>query len=166
MHSAVGTWPNPSHVVGWGLGTHPMPLVLVQDCADALARLVEVERLESRSFNLVGDVRLTPREYTSALAAATGRRVHFHASPLLLTYAADLVKWLIKLATRRPGTVFPNWRDLATRSQRAQFDTTKTKRALRWEPETNARAFVKRGIQCVDEPLDQPSTEHPHRLEQ
>jgi nucleoside-diphosphate-sugar epimerase len=146
LHSAIGTWPNPSHVVGWGSGRLPVPLVLVQDCADALARLVEISQLDLTSFNLVGETTITPREYVRALAAATGRRIAYHPMPISVTYATDLAKWVIKVLIRRPGTVFPSWRDLATRSQRAPFDISATKRVLQWQPDRDPESVIARGI--------------------
>ena len=154
-HSAIGTWPNPSHVVGWGSGMLPVPLVLVQDCAEALARLVEIDQLDLTSFNLVGETAITPREYVRALEAATGRRIQYHRMPISVTYATDLVKWVIKVLTRRPGTVFPSWRDLATRSQRAPFDVSATKRILRWQPERDPERVIARGIGYLRSDPDQ-----------
>ncbi|MEE8107098.1 MAG: NAD-dependent epimerase/dehydratase family protein [Planctomycetota bacterium] len=145
-HSAVGYWVNATNAVAWGIGDQPMPLVLVGDCADALARAAKMQDVTLRSFNLVGDVRLTPREYVKELAAATGREIRLHPLPIWRAYLIDLFKWVVKLATRRPNVVFPSYRDLATRVQRAQFDCAKTKEVLGWSPVADRATFIQEGI--------------------
>ena len=54
--------------MGWNHGRNPLPFVLVEDVADAIARATLKPELSGRSLNLVGDVAMTAREYIDELA--------------------------------------------------------------------------------------------------
>jgi nucleoside-diphosphate-sugar epimerase/predicted dehydrogenase len=71
-HWGVGFWPSPSVCLLWGDGAHPLPLVLVEDAARALARAAEVDGLAGESFNLVSDPCLSAREYVAEVEWASG----------------------------------------------------------------------------------------------
>ncbi|HKE00588.1 MAG TPA: NAD-dependent epimerase/dehydratase family protein, partial [Planctomycetota bacterium] len=146
LHSGVGQWPRDTQCVGWGEGDVPLPLVLVEDVADAFVAAVDAPGIEGSSFNLAGDVRLTAREYVGELARATGRPFRFHAQAAIAAQAIEIGKWLVKAAIRKPGNVFPSWRDLRTRSLAAPLDCSRAKRVLRWSPVADRARFVERGI--------------------
>lgn len=149
FHSGVGQWPRDTECVGWGDGEGPIPFVLVEDVADAFVKALTAPGIEGRRFNLAGDVRLSAREYVHELALATGRPFHFHPAPLPLVQAADIVKWGVKVAIRRPENPFPSYRDLATRAFRTELDCTGAKDALGWRPEGDRERFVERGIRSA-----------------
>src|SRR5690606_17402951 len=86
-HWGVGAWPFPSVCRVWGHGRSPLPFVLVDDCAAAMAAMVAAEDDWPSSFNLVGDVRLTANEYLDELERASGatiRRVHVSPARLVV----------------------------------------------------------------------------------
>ena len=49
-------------------GNNPLPFILVEDVADAIALALKAPDVAGRCYNLVGDVRLTAREYLAELA--------------------------------------------------------------------------------------------------
>jgi nucleoside-diphosphate-sugar epimerase len=124
----------------------PLPLVLPEDVADAFVAALDAPSIEGTSFNLVGDVRLTARDYVAELARATRRPLRFHPQGAALAQGIEIGKWLVKVAIRKPGNVFPSWRDLRTRSLEAPFDCSRAKRVLRWTPVADRARFVERGI--------------------
>ncbi len=48
QHSGLGLWVRDNHCVGWGQGDHPLPVVGVDDVADALVRLAVHDWQRSR----------------------------------------------------------------------------------------------------------------------
>jgi predicted dehydrogenase/nucleoside-diphosphate-sugar epimerase len=59
LHWGIAGWPFNSVPRLWGDGTAPLPIVLVEDCADALVRAQNVQAIEGETFNIVGEPCLT-----------------------------------------------------------------------------------------------------------
>jgi nucleoside-diphosphate-sugar epimerase/predicted dehydrogenase len=146
VHSGVGFYNNERHVLGWNDGSNPLPLVLAADLADAIARALDADGVVGRCYNIVGDVRLTAREYVDALAHALGRPLRYHPQSVEKLFAIELVKWAVKRASGRPGLVLPSLRDLRSRGLRASFDCADAKRDLGWQPITDHSRFIAEGI--------------------
>jgi nucleoside-diphosphate-sugar epimerase len=147
FHRGVGEFNSESHCLGWNRGRNPLPLVLVEDVADAIAKVVEAGPQAGQCFNLVGDVRLTAREYIQALGDALGRPLHYHPRPVPWLYGGELLKWLLKRAAGR-GDAIPSYRDLMSRGLVARFDTSDVKLALGWQPEARKAGFIARVLAC------------------
>jgi predicted dehydrogenase/nucleoside-diphosphate-sugar epimerase len=141
-HPGVGWWPNPAHCLAWGTGDHPLPFVLVQDVAAALLRIMTVEAIVGQSFNLVGDVLLSAREYVACLREALGRDIRFHPRWLWQIQGGDICKWIIKGIAGRVENEFPSYRDLAARCRPVRFDCSNAKRTLAWTPASNREQFL------------------------
>ena len=60
LHWGVGMWSWNSVCQVWGKGRNPLPLVLVEDVAQALVTALDQPGIEGESFNLVADSRLKP----------------------------------------------------------------------------------------------------------
>jgi nucleoside-diphosphate-sugar epimerase len=131
-----------TQVFGWGGGERPLPFVLVDDVADALVRCVDRPQAAGGSYNLVGDVRLTAREWVGELGRALGRDFTFHPQSLVRWYFEEIVKYGVKVAIRRPNLRWPSWRDLATRGAARPFDNGRPKRELGWQPVADRAAFL------------------------
>jgi predicted dehydrogenase/nucleoside-diphosphate-sugar epimerase len=145
FHSGVGFYNNDQHCIGWNAGRNPLPFVLVEDVAAAIASALTADAAIGRCYNLVGDVRLTAREYISALAAALHRPLKFHPQSPSKLYAGDLFKWGLKsIAGRRPS--LPSQRDLVSRGLKATFDCSDAKRGLHWNPVSDRLTFLDRAI--------------------
>ncbi len=145
FHSGIGSYNNEQHCLGWNAGRNPLPFVLVEDVAAALCATVTAPGIEGKCYNLVGDVRLTAREYIRELAEAMQRPLRFHPQSVLKLFLIEMQKWLIKTAVGR-SVPLPSMRDLRSRGLNAQFDCTDAKRDLGWSPVADRAAFIARAI--------------------
>jgi nucleoside-diphosphate-sugar epimerase/predicted dehydrogenase len=146
FHWGVGMWSRNAVCQLWGEGTNPLPLVLVEDVADALVRGLDVPEIEGESFNLVADPCLSASEYLRELEQFAGITLSKHPTPFWKFYTGDMAKWMVKMLVRHPERARPSYRDWETRSQRAFYDCTKAKNRLGWRPASDRDAMVRRGI--------------------
>ena len=145
FHSGLGFYNTDQHCIGWNDGRNPLPFVLVEDVAKAILLACTAPGIEGRSYNLVGDVRLSGREYIAELAKALERPLQYHAQSPTLLWAEDMAKWGIKRATGRVVPI-PTRRDFLSRGMRAEFDCSAAKRDLGWQPVTDRGEFLARAI--------------------
>ncbi len=135
QHSGIGLWVRDNHCVGWGRGKRALPIVLVEDVADALARLVahHGRELDGKALQLASRSELSAHELVDAFARASGRDVHFHPRPLILSQALEIGKWLVKrIGGRREP--FPSWRDLKSRAMHPRLSCETARQVLGWKP--------------------------------
>jgi len=144
-HSGLGVFTNEQHCTGWNQGTNPLPFVLVDDVAEAVWLATRAPGLTGRAFNLVGDVRLSARDYVAELGQALERPLRFHPADPNVLWAEERIKWLIKRATGRTAEPTSR-RDLLSRGMRARFDCADVKAALGWTPVADRPHFIARGI--------------------
>jgi predicted dehydrogenase/nucleoside-diphosphate-sugar epimerase len=148
FHSGFGLMNQDGRCIGWNRGTNPLPLVLVDDVADAVVRALAAPDLVGRSYNVVGDVRLTAREYFAELREALGRPIRYHPQWPAWLQAVEIGKWLVKKAIGRKDAPFPSWRDLRSRGLVARFDCQDLAHATGWRPLADRAEFVRRAISC------------------
>lgn len=148
QHSGLGLWVRDNHCVGWGPGDHPLPVVGVDDVADALARVAlhEGPDLDGRALNLCSRAPLSAREIVEELRRATGRDLHFHPRPLWQSQVLEIGKWLVKKVGRRPGARFPAFRDLKSRSLAPRFTSRTAREVLGWRPVEEREEFLDRWV--------------------
>jgi nucleoside-diphosphate-sugar epimerase len=148
QHSGLGVWNRDNHCVGWGLGDRPLPIVWVDDVADALARAARYagQDLDGRALNLCARAPLTAQDVLAELRAATGRDLHFHPRSLELSQVLELGKWAVKKAGRRKGVEFPSWRDLKARALAVPFACDVAREKLGWRPVEDREGLLDR---CV-----------------
>lgn len=144
QHSGLGLWVQDNHCVGWGRGERPCPLVLGDDVADALLRLVGYSgsELDGKAMNLAARVPLTAADVVDAWRAHSGRAVTFHPRPLALSQTMEIGKWLVKKAGRRKDAEFPSWRDLKSRSLWPALGCERARDILGWQPVEDRDAFL------------------------
>lgn len=147
FHSGLGFFNNEQHCLGWNQGRNPLPFVLVDDVADAIVRAAGSSDLSGLAFNLVGDVKLTAREYIEELADALARPLRFHGQSPAKLYMVEAGKWSIKRLSGRQVAP-PSFRDLRSRGLFAAFDCSDVKRALNWTPVSDREVFVDRAIRA------------------
>ncbi|HEX5716894.1 MAG TPA: NAD-dependent epimerase/dehydratase family protein [Thermoanaerobaculia bacterium] len=148
QHSGFGLWVRDNHCVGWGLGETPLPLVTADDVAEALVRIAlhEGDGLHGKALNLCGRPALSAREVVDQLRIATGRDLHFHPRPLWLSQILEIGKWVVKKAGRRPGTVFPSYRDLKARALVPAFPCKTAREVLGWSPVDDREGLLERTV--------------------
>ena len=145
FHSGLGFFNNEQHCMGWNQGRNPLPFVLVEDVADAIARAALKSKLAGRSLNLVGDVAMTAREYIRELALAIERPLRFHGQQPEKLYLVEYGKWGIKRLAGRKDAL-PSYRDLCSRGCWATFDCSDAKAALNWAPVSQRNVFIDKAI--------------------
>jgi predicted dehydrogenase/nucleoside-diphosphate-sugar epimerase len=146
FHGGIGFYNSERHVLGWNDGTNPLPFVLAADVAGAIVRALDADGVVGRCYNIVGDVRLTAREYVDSLSNVLGRPLRYYPQSVAKIFAVELVKWGVKRVSGRPGLTLPSLRDLRSRGLRAQFDCTDAKRELGWQATADRSRFVAEGI--------------------
>jgi nucleoside-diphosphate-sugar epimerase/predicted dehydrogenase len=146
QHSGVGFWAKDSQVFGWGGGRLPLPFVLVDDVAAALCEMARQPAAAGRSYNLVGDVLLTAREWVEQLRLHLGRDFTFHPQAIASWFAEEWFKYAVKKAIRKPGATAPSFVDFATRAAARRFDNERPKRELGWRPVATRGEFLSRAL--------------------
>jgi nucleoside-diphosphate-sugar epimerase len=147
FHWGVGKWSAPGVVELWGDGTNMLPLVLVEDVAAGLLRAMEVPGIEGRTYNLVDVPMLSARDYVASLERLGGFRVEVHARPIWHFWLEDFAKWPVKLAVGHPDAQrVPSYSDWESRTQKAVFDSSRTREELGWSPISDPERMVNEGI--------------------
>jgi predicted dehydrogenase/nucleoside-diphosphate-sugar epimerase len=152
LHPGLGRFINPQHCIGFNDGSVPMAFVLVEDVACAIVLAVDSKTAGGKTYNVVGDVRLTAREYVEELARAFARPLRFHPKSLALDQASEVGKWLLKRAAGRRDARMQSLRDARSRAMYATIDTTDIQRDLGWRPVADRAEFVRRAIGVHVEP--------------
>lgn len=174
QHSGLGLWARDNHCVGWGPGNTQLPVVYVDDVADAFveAALSGDESLHGRALNLAADVPLTARRIVAELKASTGRALHFHPRALWLSQLMELGKWVVKKIGRRPDVAFPYYRDLKSRALVPKLTCETARELLGWRPIEDPERFLDLAVRVhgaspkdKSETATQPPTP-PHHEEQ
>ena len=152
FHWGVGMWPYTSVCRLWGSGNDPLPIVLVDDVADAMARAYGVEGIDGESYNLVGEPVLTAQDYLDELETRSGVHIRRVETSPALYFGEDLAKWVIKSVGRDPRRVTPSYYNWDGRTCAAPFVSAKARQELGWAPEADRDVVVREGIYApVDE---------------
>lgn len=144
-HAGLGMWPSDLCCIGYSHGTNPLPFVLVDDVAAALAAAIDAP-VEGETFNLAGDVFMSAREFIDIVCQQSLRRFRFYATSPARTQSIDVAKWLIKIAARKQENFFPSYRDLLSNSLATQLDCSRAKTLLGWSPNADPLVFVQEAI--------------------
>lgn len=142
FHSGFGQWRGTVHCVGWNAGCNPLPLVLSSDVANAILLACQPEAPLGRTFNVVGDVRLTARECVAILREVMGRPLEFHPRAPLQHQALRSTKWGIRALTGNRSATFPSYRAVKSMGCQAQFDCTDLQHELGWTPTKDRDLFI------------------------
>jgi predicted dehydrogenase/nucleoside-diphosphate-sugar epimerase len=144
FHSGFGFYNNEQHCIGWNRGGNRLPLVLVEDVAEAVWLASQAD-VVGRCYNLAGDVRPTAREFIAMLARAQHRPLHFHPQRPVVLWFAETGKWLVKFGAGR-RLPRPHYRDILSRGMRATIDSTDAKRDLGWRPVSSPSVFYQSAV--------------------
>jgi nucleoside-diphosphate-sugar epimerase len=146
LHWGVGSWPYSSICRVWGDGLNPLPFVLVDDCADAMVRALDVPGIFGESFNLVGDPCLSGQGYLDALERVAGIKVRRLPTPTWRLFAEDIAKWGVKTLARHPERRVPSYRYYEGLSCRALYAPNRSKERLGWAPTGDVEVLIQQGI--------------------
>ncbi len=144
-HAGIASWPHPNVALHWGSGRSKLPIVLVDDVADAFARALDRPGIEGRCFNLSSPGCITAEEYLDEVARASANPILRKPRSLRSLYASQVAKWLVKKAIGRKDP-FPSWADCNGRSFASPFDCSVTEAALDWHPESDRTVLLSRGV--------------------
>ena len=145
FHGGLGFFNNDQYCVGWNDGTNPLPWVLADDCADAIAASLTAADAAGKAYNLVGDVCPNAREYLKDLALVTGRPLRFVPSSPTGLWLTEMGKWAVKKVAGQK-IKRPYRRDILSRGLLARFDCSEAKRDLNWKPVAEAAEFHRRAL--------------------
>lgn len=151
QHLGLGEWPSETLCMRWGRDIdNELPLVLAKDVAEAFycALKTDPEAIAGKAFNLVGDVRLSAREYVEILRNSSERDFRLRRQSVACWAGVELFKWTVKAAARKSENSRLTWRELKYRTGVAKFDCRLTKSLLGWVPEANRDAFVECGLRA------------------
>ncbi|MEO0853231.1 MAG: NAD-dependent epimerase/dehydratase family protein, partial [Cyanobacteria bacterium J06648_11] len=147
QHWGIGRWHGSGAVRIWGKGRNLLPLVLVGDVTDGLIAAGERPESVGQSFNLVGDVRLTAREYFDEIHRRTGVRIDVRPSSLSGMYLSGSIKYALKrYALGQQDAIRASLSDWRSRAHYSQFSNELTKELLDWKPQACREAFLQAAI--------------------
>ena len=146
FHSGLGFFNNEQHCLGWNAGRNPLPFVLAEDVAAAIWQACVTPDIAGRAYNLVGDVRLSAREYIAELARSLDRPLRFHPKHAAMFWSQDMAKWAVKRLSGRTSAPAPALRDFLSWGLMAHFDCNDVKRDLGWRPAADREYFIEHGI--------------------
>jgi nucleoside-diphosphate-sugar epimerase len=122
-------------------------LVLVDDVAAGLIRAMEVHGIEGRSYNLVDKPMLSARDYIGGIERLAGFKIEVHPRSIWRFYLGDMLKWPVKVAVGHPDAQrVPSYSDWESRTQRAVFDSSRTREELDWQPISDPDRMMDEGI--------------------
>jgi predicted dehydrogenase/nucleoside-diphosphate-sugar epimerase len=145
-HPGIGRFASETRVDYWGEGTNPLPLVLVDDVADALVRTLIVPGIEGQTLLLTSPPLMSARDYVRALSSDMATRIDARPRPAWRYFAADLIKELAKNAVRHANRRWPTLHDWQCQSQKARYNGAMSEQALGWKPVSDLETLRRRGI--------------------
>ena len=146
FHWGVAAWPYHSVCRLYGEGDNPLPIVLVDDVADAMVAARHASGVVGQSYNLTAAPCITANEYLDAFEERAGVRLRRVPVSAPRAYLAAMSKWVVKAAGRHPSAVRPSYVDQKGREFAAVFDASKAERELTWSPERRREVLVREGI--------------------
>ena len=142
----VGMFHSDTHVQFWGDGDSKLPLVLVDDVAQALVLGYDQPGVDGQAFLLTDEPCVSGKEYVAAVSQRSGSHIDAHATPIWRFFLKDLLKECVKHVIRHPNRRRPSFRDWGCRAHRARYDSSKTRQLLGWRPAGDRQAIIERGV--------------------
>jgi nucleoside-diphosphate-sugar epimerase len=130
----------------WGDGENKLPIVLVDDVADALVLAIDKPGIDGQSYNLVSTPCISANEYLDEMERAAGIKLRRFPVAAWRLFAASSGKWAVKKVGRDPEAFFPSYDDCDGRSLAATFDASKAQAQLGWQPETDPAIILTKGV--------------------
>ena len=145
-HWGIAAWPYTSVCNLWGDGENKLPIVLVDDVADALVLAIDKPGIDGQSYNLVSAPCISANEYLDEMERAAGIKLRRFPVAAWRLFAASSGKWAVKKVGRDPEANFPSYHDCDGRSLAATFDASKAQAQLGWKPESDPAIILAKGV--------------------
>lgn len=145
-HWGVGMFQSESRVQFWGDGLNKLPLVLVDDVADALFLALGKQGINGQTFLLTDFPLISGRDYADIVSQASGTKLRAEPTLIMKFFIVDLFKEAAKHLIKHPNRKTPSYRDWDSRSHRASYDSSKTMEVLGWKPAGSKELLAERGI--------------------
>jgi len=145
-HWGIAAWPYNSVCRLSGHGNNRLPIVLVDDVADAMVKAIAVPNIEGESYNLTSTPCITANEYLNEFEQKASLKLRRVAVSPQKDYVEALLKWTIKSIGRDPNAAFPSYADCEGRGFAAIFDASKAEKQLNWSPITDRETLIYEGI--------------------
>ena len=140
----IGHFPCKNYCLGWNKGINPLPFVLVEDVAEAICLAAFSEQVTGHTYNLIGDVHFTAKEYIQELSNATKKDIRYLPQAPIKQYIKQLFHNLAISLVQRRRPLLPSFHSIKAKGMMANFDCTDTKQDLGWQPENNKDIFMKK----------------------
>ncbi|HSV77815.1 MAG TPA: NAD-dependent epimerase/dehydratase family protein [Ramlibacter sp.] len=148
-HWGVGLFHSDTRVELWGEGRHPLPFVLVDDVASALALAGDRPGLEGRTLLLTDAPLLSAEEYVAAVSARSATRIAMQRTTILRHFLRDAVTQGLKQLIRHPARREASLHDWACRAHHARYDSSATRAALGWQPAGSRERLLRDGVHAA-----------------
>lgn len=145
-HWGVGMFQSETRMQFWGNGDTLLPLVLVDDVANALLLGLDKPGIEGQVFLLTDEPVLTGRDYVNIVSKTCGTNVRSEPRAIWKFFMIDALKEIAKYLIQHPNRKIPSYRDWDSRSHRAIYDNAKTKTWLNWNPTSDKKLLIQRGV--------------------
>jgi nucleoside-diphosphate-sugar epimerase len=145
-HWGVGMWHMPGVCQVWGEGRNPLPFVLVEDVAAGMILAQHAVQAVGKTFTLTDEPLLSARDYLAEIERAGGVKLQKHYTPTWWFYAAECMKYAVKIAVNHTNRTVPSWRDWNARREMSLYDTTSARQVLGWKPKGERAAIIERGV--------------------
>ena len=145
-HLGVARFVSETRVDYWGDGNNLLPLVTVDDVADALALALDAPGIDGQTLLLASPPLMSARDYVDAVAVYMAARIDARPRSAWRNWAADMLKELAKNAVHHPNRRWPSLHDWRCLSQRARYDARMSEQLLGWKPICDREMMVERGI--------------------
>lgn len=145
-HWGIAAWPYSSVCRLWGNGDNKLPIVLVEDVADALVKALTAEQIDGETFNLTSPACITANEYLNEFEQQAHLKLKRVPVSGQKEYVEALGKWVIKSIGRDPNAAFPSYADCEGRGFAATFDASKAEQKLGWSPVKDREQLIQDGI--------------------
>ena len=145
-HWGIAAWPYTSVCNLWGDGANKLPIVLVDDVADALVLALDKPGIDGQSYNLASKPSISANEYLDEMERTAGIKLKRFAVPAWRLFAASTGKWAVKKVGKDAQASFPSYDDCDGRSLAATFDASKAESQLGWHPEQDRAVLLAKGV--------------------
>ena len=129
----------------WGDGKSALPIVLVDDCAEAMVRVRQGDGAGRAELQPGGRAAAHRQEYLDELERCAGIKVRRLPVPAWRRFVEDIAKYGLKTIAGSERNL-PSYAYYVGLSNRARYSPEKTKQRLGWRPRGELAQVVDEGI--------------------